>query len=126
MNICSQKIQHMKLKLEMLTGKDNILSSVGRGDLFCFGFNKQHTNERTPHTLELREKSVSDLKEFRPIWGHGCKGQLHLQNYEALKTTRSQDWILRFSRMLRIPSCFYVSARTVEAPYFKQKPFLFP
>lgn len=55
LNICSQKTQHMKLKLQMLTGMHNILSSVGRGGV-CFVFNKQHMKKRTTHTLELGKK----------------------------------------------------------------------
>lgn len=70
LNICSQNTQHIQLKLQTLTGKHNVLRRVGRG--FCF--NKRYANKKTHNTdTGNGKKSVSDLKEFRAIWGHSCK-----------------------------------------------------
>lgn len=129
LNIRSQKIQHMKLKLQMLTGKHSILCSTGRWIFFSFVFNKQHMNKRTIHILELgMEKIQYGLEKSIPgTWLQGpAQSKLLLQHYEALKTSRSQKWVLRFPSMHHIHIYFYTSPRIMEALYFKKKPFIFP
>lgn len=77
LNICSQKIQHMKLKLQMLTGKHSILCSTGRWIFFSFVFNKQHMNKRTIHILELG-------MEKNTVWS----GEIHTRDMVARASTK--------------------------------------